>query len=110
MKTLLVLLFLATRFGLHAQSLRPAVSLTYLNDNAVPDRSVQHHEFSLNTNLIYELTPKNNVGLQYIFIRTIGSGYKYSEEITDFYIAGIFYQKDFLPKSKNELLTKSFLE
>jgi hypothetical protein len=103
MKKLLFLIFTFCALDIAAQSLRPAVSYTYLLDRAVDFPEIAHHELTLNVNLIYEMTPRFNLGLQYMDIRTRGSAYNFSEDRNNFYIAGFFLQYDILPGKKVEL-------
>lgn len=103
MKKLLFLIFTFCALGVAAQTLRPAISYSYLFDRAADHPQIGLHEFTLNVNLVYEVSPRINLGLQYLDIRTRGSAYTFSEERNNFYIAGLLFQYDFLHTSQLEL-------
>jgi hypothetical protein len=103
MKKFLFFALLISTLTISAQSLRPAVSYTYLFDRKPDFPEVGLHELTLNLNLLYEISPNFNLGLQYLGIRTHGSAYTYSEEWRKFFMAGMLVQYDMLPRNKIEL-------
>ncbi len=104
MKKITLIVFCVTAFtSFYAQGIKPGISFTYFSVSNVNDRSLVYRESTINVNVSYNLYSGHNLGIQYMNIFTSGSEFTFTEEKESYYIAGMFYQFDFLPNSTNEL-------